>query len=77
MPNHFLHPGNLKKRLGRICLIDVLSRRLALRTHNLTSGHLKNEFGEVDEEMFQGVERPCELIFYVLGIERSELDVFD
>jgi hypothetical protein len=30
---------------------------------------LKNDFGEVDEAMFEGVERPFELIFCILGIE--------
>jgi hypothetical protein len=41
-----------------MCLLDVL----------------KNEFGVVDETMFQGVERPCELIHYIVGIEISFLD---
>jgi hypothetical protein len=35
---------------------------------------LKNDFGEVDEVMFQGVERLCELIFSILGIEKTDLD---
>jgi hypothetical protein len=35
---------------------------------------LKNDFGEVDEGMFQGVERPCEIIFCILVIEKSDLD---
>jgi hypothetical protein len=34
---------------------------------------LNNDFGGVDEVMFQGVERRWELIFCVLGIENSEL----
>jgi hypothetical protein len=46
---------------------------MALRTHNLTSGRLR-KLGEVDEAMFQGVERPCELIFCILRIEKSYLD---
>jgi hypothetical protein len=29
---------------------------MALRTHNLPSGRLKYDFGEVDEAMFQGFE---------------------
>jgi hypothetical protein len=34
---------------------------MALTTHIQPSGHLKkNEFGEVDETMFQGAEKPCE-----------------
>jgi hypothetical protein len=27
--------------------------------------------GEVDKAMFQGVDRPCELIFYILGIQKA------
>jgi hypothetical protein len=42
------------------------------RIHNL--GVLKYNFGEDDEAMFQGVERPCELIFCILGIKKSDLD---
>jgi hypothetical protein len=46
---------------------------MTLRTHNLPFGRLKNDFGEVDEAMFQGVERPYELIFCILSIEKSYL----
>jgi hypothetical protein len=35
---------------------------------------LKKYFGEVDEVIFQGVERQCELIFCILGMEKSDLD---
>jgi hypothetical protein len=28
----------------------------------------------VDEAMFHGFERPCELIFCILGKEKSDLD---
>jgi hypothetical protein len=35
---------------------------------------LKKDFVEVDVAMFQGVERPCEKIFGILGIEKSDLD---
>jgi hypothetical protein len=41
---------------------------MALRILNLLSGRLKKEFDEFDEALFQGVERPCELIFCFLGI---------
>jgi hypothetical protein len=47
---------------------------MALRTHNLPSGRLKNDFVEVDEAMFQVVVRPYELIFCNLNIEKSDLD---
>jgi hypothetical protein len=35
---------------------------------------LKNISREVDEAMFQDIKRPCELIFCILGIEKSDLD---
>jgi hypothetical protein len=38
-------------------LSDVLSRRMALRTHNPFSRRFKNDFGNVDEGMFHGDER--------------------
>jgi hypothetical protein len=41
-----------------MCLLDVL----------------KNNFVEVDEALFQGIENPCDLIFCVMGIGKSELD---
>jgi hypothetical protein len=41
MRNFFLHPVHGKKRLLRIRLSDVLSTRMALRTHIPPSGRLK------------------------------------
>jgi hypothetical protein len=35
---------------------------------------LKNHFGDVDEAMFLGVERPYQFIFCNLRIEKSDLD---
>jgi hypothetical protein len=35
---------------------------------------LKNDFGEDDEAMFQGVERPFKIIFCILGIEKRDFD---
>jgi predicted transcriptional regulator len=35
---------------------------------------LKNDFVEVVEAMFQGVERPYELISCILSMEKSDLD---
>jgi hypothetical protein len=32
------------------------------------------DFGEVDESVFQGVERPFEPIFRIMGIQKSDLD---
>jgi hypothetical protein len=42
-----------------------------MRTHNLPSGGLKNDFVEVDEAMFQRYEWPQENIFFILRIEKS------
>jgi hypothetical protein len=41
------------------------------------SGRLKNDFGEVDEAMFVGVERPNEFILCILGFEKSDLNEVD
>jgi hypothetical protein len=46
---------------------------MTLRTNNLHLDVLKNDFGEVDEAMFQGVERSYELVFCILSIEKSDL----
>jgi hypothetical protein len=61
-------------RFGRSRGSDVLSRRIALRTHNLPSRRLKKDFGEDDEALFQCVELPRELILCFLGIEMINLD---
>jgi hypothetical protein len=63
-----------KKRFGRSRLSYVLSRRMILSTHNLSSERLKNDFGEVDEEIFQGVELPCEFMFCISGFLKSDFD---
>jgi hypothetical protein len=44
---------------------------MARTTHNCILDVIKNDFGKVDEAMFQGVEMLCELIFYLLFIEKS------
>jgi hypothetical protein len=49
-----------------------LSKRMALRTHKMTSGCLKNDFSDVDEAMFEGVERPRYVINWNVGIEKSD-----
>jgi hypothetical protein len=43
-----------------------------LITHNLPSELPKNEFDVFDKAMFQGVERQRELIFHIMGIEKSD-----
>jgi hypothetical protein len=50
---------------------------MVLRTHNLPSGRLKHAFCEEHEVMFQCVDWPCELIFCILGIDKSDLDDVD
>jgi hypothetical protein len=48
---------------------------MVLITQNLPSGtFLKNDFSELDEAMFQSVERPYENIFCILSVEKSDLD---
>jgi hypothetical protein len=74
MQTHFLHSGHPKKWLGRSHGSDVSIRQKALRTHNFLLDVLKCVFVEFDEAMLQGVERPCELIFYLLGIQKSLMD---
>jgi hypothetical protein len=74
MRTHFVLPGNRKMRLGRNLLGDVLSRRMALITHNLHSGRLKNDFGEVEEAMFQSVERTSEVILCILSFEKMKVE---
>jgi hypothetical protein len=46
---------------------------MALRTHNVPNGRLKNEFGEVDKAVLLGFEGPCDIVLFILGIEISEL----
>jgi hypothetical protein len=65
----------LKKATFTTSLSDVLIRRMTLRTHNIPSGRLKNDFGEVDKvDKIQGIEKPWEIIFCIPGIEKSDLD---
>jgi hypothetical protein len=60
-----------KKQFGRNRESNVLSRLKALKTPNLPTRRLKNDFGKVDEAVFQGVKRQCELIFCILDIKNS------
>jgi hypothetical protein len=46
---------------------------MALRTHNMPSGRLKKDFGDVDEAMFKGVKRPHDIIYCIVGIEKSDV----
>jgi hypothetical protein len=47
---------------------------MAQRRHNRHLDDLTDDFGEVLETMFQGGERPYELIFCVLINEKNNFD---
>jgi hypothetical protein len=72
--NSFCASGARNKATWSKSISDGLGRRMALRTHNLLSERIKNESAEFDEAMFQFFEMPCELIFCILGIEKSYLN---
>jgi hypothetical protein len=48
--------GDERPRVLTFCILDVEKSYV-----------LKNDFGDVDETMFQGVEMPYELVFCILG----------
>jgi hypothetical protein len=47
---------------------------MALRTRNFLLDVLQNDFDEVDEEMFRDVEMSLERIFYIVVLQKSDLD---
>jgi hypothetical protein len=49
---------------------------MALKTQYVPSRRLRNDFVDVDEAMFERVERHCEFILFILSIEKSDLDDF-
>jgi hypothetical protein len=65
----------LKKRFGQGRGRYVWCRWLALR-NKLPSRRIRKRLCEFNEAMIQGVETSCELILFILGIERSEFDEF-
>jgi hypothetical protein len=70
-----LHPWHPKKETGRSRGSDF---HLGKWSCELIIGLLDVliiQFSDVDEAMFQVVERQCELIFYVLGIQKSEVEL--
>jgi hypothetical protein len=73
---HFLHHEHRKKRLGWSRFRDVLCCERPWELKISLLDVLKNDFGEVVEAVFQGVERPCELIFFTVCFEKSDLDEF-
>jgi hypothetical protein len=72
--NHFLHPGHIKRYLDEFAEVKFQVGKWPWEIKICLLEVLKGDFGDVDEEMFQGVERPCELIFYLLGIQKTDLD---
>jgi hypothetical protein len=61
--------GIVKMRFGRRRLSDVLRTEWPWELIMWLLDVLKNDFGEGDEAIFQGLERQYELIFCVLGFE--------
>jgi hypothetical protein len=45
-----------------------------VRIHNLLTVRIKNDFAKFYEALYQGVERPYELIFCFLRIKKIVLD---
>jgi hypothetical protein len=62
-----VHP---KKEIGRIRGSDEWRLEIMCLLYILEC-----DFDEVEEAMLQGVERPCELIFCILCIQRKDMDV--
>jgi hypothetical protein len=52
----------------------VLIGQMVWRNHNVILNVSKYYFSDVHEAMFHDVERPFEGIFYILGIQKSDLD---
>jgi hypothetical protein len=69
---HFLHPEFRLNTQGRSRVCIVLSRRMTLRSNNLPSGRLINDFCEFNETMYQDFERPYKQVFSLLSNEKSD-----
>jgi hypothetical protein len=52
-----------KVTMSRCRLSNDIGSQMVLTTHNLPSDRIKNDIGEVDEAVYQGVKMPCEIIF--------------
>jgi hypothetical protein len=48
---------------------------MCLRTDNVPSDVLKNDFAEFDKAMFLGVDFPCQIILCFLVVVKRDLDV--
>jgi hypothetical protein len=68
MRTQFDQPG-IEIGIGRSRLSDVLSRRVALKTHNLPNDVLKTTL--VVEDVVSRCGKPWELIFYNLRIVKA------
>jgi hypothetical protein len=73
MQIHIQYLGHRNKRLGRRRLSDVFTSEWPWGLIICLLGVLKNDFDEVDEAMFQGVQGPFLLIFNISGIEKSDI----
>jgi hypothetical protein len=70
MRTRFLFPGNRIMLLGLSRLNDVLKRRMARELKLCLLDVLIDDFDEVHETLFQGVEGPCVSIFCISGFEK-------
>jgi hypothetical protein len=73
MQNHFQHPGNRKKWLSLCRLSNVISSRMALRTHNLPSERIKKRLWWNRWSHVSRCQIPCEIFFWILCNEKSDL----
>jgi hypothetical protein len=71
MRTHFLNPRQ-KKDLDEIVKVMIYVGEWSWDLIIYLLDFIKNEFCEVDV-MFEGVIRPCEIIFRIMGIQNSEL----
>jgi hypothetical protein len=76
MRTYFLHPGHLENGFGR-SQEEMFHVGKWPQKNIITLLHvLKCDFGEVDEAIVEGAERPCKLIFCTQGIQKSEMNEF-
>jgi hypothetical protein len=70
---HFPKPHHRKNTIKWNRLSDFYLHELACDHIICLLDVLKKDFVEVDEAIFQGLERPCILTFFILGIQKSYL----
>jgi hypothetical protein len=76
MRTRFLPLGHRKGDMIEVAEVMILCRRMAQRTHYLPSGHLEMQVWWGRWSNVSWSERPCELIFCILGIQISDLGEF-